>query len=423
MFYRLQKYCKLVEGARRGAIYNFQTGKVYSINHDALQFLLECQKNTFENILDLNSPDNKEWVEFLESLTEMGLGAFYINTPPNPDDVAVSEEPLKLKFLWLELTSQCNNKCLHCYSSSDMTTDSDAVTHERWLSLISEARSIGAKNIQFIGGEPLLYPLWRDLVLQAHSDGYESKEIFTNATLIKKEHIEFFQKYKVYIATTIYADNAAIHDEVTQHKGSFKRTLAAIKMLKEANIPLRIASIIMKANENEANNIMHLCEELGVNPGIPDVIRPAGRGNDKDLLPSTYTRESVKPPFYTNYTSFCQSQNYHNCLAGKLAITSSGDVIPCIFARDELCGNILDTKLIDIVNGPLMQKYWRTTKDKVQKCKDCEYRYSCDDCRPLAQAYDENKNWLACSAGCSYNPYTGIWGAKKYVITSKNKQI
>ena len=56
-----------------------------------------------------------------------------------------------------------------------------------------------------------------------------------------------------------------------------------------------------------------------------------------------------------------------------------------------------------------MQKCWHTTKDHVEKCKDCEYRYACNDCRPLAQGSDSGKRWLASSVDCLYNPYTGKW--------------
>jgi radical SAM protein with 4Fe4S-binding SPASM domain len=87
-------------------------------------------------------------------------------------------------------------------------------------------------------------------------------------------------------------------------------------------------------------------------------------------------------------------------------------VIPCIFARNQICGNVLQASLPAIVNGEKMQNCWHTTKDKVEKCQDCEYRYACGDCRPLAQGSDSSKRWLACSSECSYNPYTGVWEDK-----------
>lgn len=409
MYYRLQDCCKLVSGARRGAIYNLQSGKVLSINQGALQLLLACQQGPLEDVVDINSPEDKLFVDFLQRLTELGLGSLYLQKPASSPAEEAEEAPPKLDFLWLELTSGCNNRCLHCYATSGPCADCDAVPHERWLSLIAEARAAGAGAIQLIGGEPLLYPRWRELVDKARAEGFEFIEIFSNATLITDDDIEFFKQRGVNIATTIYAACPEIHDRVTLHPGSFAKTMAAVDKILAAKIPLRIASIVMKANETEAQNIMDLCGKLGVDVTPPDVVRPTGRGDDKELLPTAYQKPPIGPPFYTDPFTFQKAHSCHSCLVGKIAVTAGGDVIPCIFARSMVCGNILTAPLSDILNGQLLQQCWHTTKDQVDKCKDCEYRYACADCRPLAQGTDSAKRWLACSADCPYNPHTGKW--------------
>ncbi len=409
MFYRLNHHCRLVRGAARGAIYDFQSGKVYSINRGAADILEACQNQALDDIFDITCPDNGHYLSFLDGLTAKGIGAIYSTEPPAVLEPPV-EQDVKLEFLWLELTGKCNNRCLHCYATSGpAVAETDRVPHDRWLDLIAEAKRAGADAIQLIGGEPLLYPYWRDLVLKAREEGFSFIEIFTNATLVDNSCVEFFKKHNVNVATTIYADNAVTHDSVTLHPGSFEKTMTAIKKILQAGIPLRIASIIMKTNENEAENIMKLCRDLGVEVVPPDVVRPTGRGDDKELLPSAYTKPPIRPPFYTDADTFAKAHCYHSCLAGKLAVTSDGDVIPCIFARNQICGNILSQSLSDVLNGHALQQCWRTTKDHVEKCKDCEYRYACTDCRPLAQGSDSAKRWLACSTGCPYNPYTGKW--------------
>ncbi len=420
MYYHLQKNCKLVKGAKRGAIYNLETGKVYSINQSAVNLLESCRNKPVEKLLDTRSKTNKTQVDFLDNLTAMNLGSFYIrNITDTEEAVLPDNEPRKLEFLWLELTSGCNNRCLHCYATSSPTEiHKDLVPHERWMALISEARQLGASAIQLIGGEPLLYPKWRELVIKAREEGYDFIEIFTNATLVDDDCINFFKENNVNVATTIYSDCAEIHDKVTLHKGSFEKTFTAIKKILEAEVPLRIASIIMKANENEAEKIVKLCTDLGVEANPPDVVRPTGRGDDKDLLPTAYTKPPIKPPFYCDENSFYNAQQCHSCLVGKIAITSEGEVIPCIFARNQICGNVLTNSLEEIINGHQLQTCWHTTKDEIEKCKDCEYRYACNDCRPLAQGSDPEKRWLACSAGCAYDPYTGIWEEEK---ESKNE--
>lgn len=409
MYYRLNNECVLVKGKARGAIYDLTSGRVYSINQGAVDLLQACSNAALEDIMDLDLPDNKRYLLFLDNLTAKGLGATYNEAPAQKHMRELPIYQPKLEFLWLELTSSCNNRCLHCYSASSPQAPAGCVPHNRWLEIISEARQHGAHSIQLIGGEPLLYPKWRELVLKAREQKYDLIEIFTNATLVDDDCIDFFKQHDVSIATTIYANNALVHDKVTLHAGSFDKTMSAINKILANGIPLRIASIIMKANEHEVENILNLYAELGVEPAPPDVVRPTGRGDDQDLIPLSYTKPSIKPPFFTDHESFAKAQHFHSCLAGRLAITATGDVIPCIFARSQVCGNILSTPLSAILSGQPLSKCWRTTKDCITKCQDCEYRYACADCRPLAQGQDPQKCWRASPGDCSYNPYIGKW--------------
>lgn len=409
LYFCLKDECILIEGKLRGAIYDLSSGRVYSINRGAVELLKACQKAPLEDIMDVNLADNKQYLTFLDNLTAKGLGATYNKKPTKKQALSLPAYQPKLEFVWLELTSTCNNRCLHCYSASSPHVAAGCVPHTRWLELITEARQTGAYGIQFIGGEPLLYARWRELVIKAHEEDYELIEVFTNATLIDDDCINFFKQHNVSVATTIYADNAETHDKVTLHPGSFNKTMTAIKKILAEKIPLRIASIIMKANEHESENIVKLLTELGVEPAPPDVVRPTGRGDDSELLPEAYTKPPIKPPFFTDPETFAKAQHYHSCLAGRLAITATGDVIPCIFAREQICGNILNTSLADILNAKPLTTCWQTTKNCITKCKDCEYRFACADCRPLAQGQDSQRCWHAAPADCSYNPYTGKW--------------
>jgi len=410
LHYRLQAYCKLVKGANRAAIYDFKTGKVHSINSDAAQLLSACQDKAIEDLWDLSSPDSIHYMDFLNKLTGKDLGEFHRAMPVPEPEPPLPCSPVKLDFMWLELTSTCNSKCLHCYADCGPTAVApDHVPHHRWLTLIEEGKQAGATALQLIGGEPLLYPAWRELVTTAYHLGYECIEIFTNGTLVDDSCVDFFAKYNVSIATTLYADNAETHDKITLQPNSFNKTMTAIKKIMDAGIPLRIASIIMKDNEHEVENILKLYEKLGMKGAYPDVVRPTGRGDDQHLLPINYRKPPIKPPFYIDEDTFNDAHHYHSCLAGKIAVTTTGDIIPCIFARNQVCGNIRNHSLAEILSGQPLIQCWHTTKDCINKCKDCEYRYACSDCRPLAQGSSPEKYWLADPQNCSYNPYTGKW--------------
>jgi len=256
--------------------------------------------------------------------------------------------------------------------------------------------------------------VWRGKPEAHESDEYVELKV-GNVTVFAHQSLQGFDSLEIVIAGAFFWQKltlsglpAEVHDSVTLNPGSFDKTVAAIEKLKAVGIPVRIAVIIMKANEHDIENIQKLCITLDCETAV-DIVRPTGRGDDAGLVPTSYRKPLIRPPFFTNEYSFTRAHYYHNCLAGKLAVTASGDVIPCIFARRQVCGNILTAPLAEILQNQPLQACWRTTKDQIAKCKDCEYRYACFDCRPLAQCGDSRNCWLTCHVGCAYNPYTGEW--------------
>lgn len=119
----------------------------------------------------------------------------------------------------------------------------------------------------------------------------------------------------------------------------------------------------------------------------------------------------LDPNFSAPPDFFKRSVDRHNCLAGKLTITDTGDVLPCIFSRGKTVGNVLRDGSIETVLEGQIKDIWKITKDDVLVCQDCEYRYVCFDCRPISEgATQGNGNFeTAPYPRCTYNPYEGEW--------------
>lgn len=112
-----------------------------------------------------------------------------------------------------------------------------------------------------------------------------------------------------------------------------------------------------------------------------------------------------------NRSSFCLPSSISNftegilknkCLNRKLSVTADGQIknCPCM---SKTYGNIRDHSIADIFRSNEFQKYWNITKDEIRVCKDCEYRYICNDCRAfVTDIYDKPLK-------CKYNPYKQKW--------------
>lgn len=331
----------------------------------------------------------------------------------------------------------CNERCLHCYGSfSPDKQDKIArsLDHTEWKDTIQSLAENGCKQIQFIGGEPFRYrgetktQTVLDLADFAKEQDFSLVEIFTNGTLISAEIVKRIKDLEVSVALSLYSSNAAIHDNITQTPGSYRKTLRAINMLREADVSLRAAIIVMKQNEDTIEQTLEMAQNLGLNVRVPDAVRPSGRAQETDIIPSVEMLIKygliTKPNFSTDPVSFQRNHLYHSCLAGKVAITRDRQVIPCIFSRDNTLGNLRDQKLADVLESPVLKETWELTKDKVLVCRDCEYRYACSDCRPLAEGSNCGKGYSSAPfPRCTYNPYTGEWGSGVWRMNSQGEIV
>ena len=114
--------------------------------------------------------------------------------------------------------------------------------------------------------------------------------------------------------------------------------------------------------------------------------------------------------FVTNIKVFTESHHHNSCLHKKIAIDKDGNIRNCP-SMPQSFGNIKDTTLEEALNHKDFKKYWNLTKDSIEVCKDCEFRYICTDCRAYTEKTHENADGLDTSKPlkCGYSPYTGEW--------------
>jgi SPASM domain peptide maturase of grasp-with-spasm system len=124
-----------------------------------------------------------------------------------------------------------------------------------------------------------------------------------------------------------------------------------------------------------------------------------------DLVADMHCGKIAASFFSTCISTFTESQHHNTCLNRKISIDKDGFIKNCPSMAHHY-GHISDTKLEDVVKLPEFQKYWNIKKDEIAKCKDCEFRHICTDCR----AYIDNpEDIYSAPLKCGYDPYTNIW--------------
>ncbi len=114
--------------------------------------------------------------------------------------------------------------------------------------------------------------------------------------------------------------------------------------------------------------------------------------------------------FSINLSTFTESREYNSCLNRKISVDKDGNIKNCP-SMSQNFGNIKDTSLPTALQHPDFKKYWNLTKDNIEVCTDCEFRYVCTDCRAYTERTHFNDEGLDTSKPlkCGYNPYTCQW--------------
>lgn len=109
--------------------------------------------------------------------------------------------------------------------------------------------------------------------------------------------------------------------------------------------------------------------------------------------------------FRTSILAYNEAKLFNSCLNKKISIDKKGRIRNCPSMKNTY-GHIDDHSLQTALNSPGFKSHWGITKDKINVCKACEFRYMCSDCR----AYVENPDDVYSKPlKCGYDPYTTIW--------------
>lgn len=238
-----------------------------------------------------------------------------------------------VSFAWLEITGKCQLQCSHCYADSGPHGTHGVMAVDDWVRIIDQLAGLGARMVQFIGGEPTLHRGLQGLVGHALSRGLEV-EVFSNLVQVSPALWEVFQQPGVRLATSYYADNAAQHEGITRVRGSYRRTMSNIIEAVRRSIPLRVGVIDVEDGQRVDQAVAELTA-VGVGGEIRvDRLRQVGRGvrdQGADL-----------------------SQLCGRCGDGQIAIAADGAVWPCVFSRWLPVGNVRHEALFDVLASARM---------------------------------------------------------------------
>lgn len=318
-----------------------------------------------------------------------------------PDHLRQTVVADALGLLFLEITDQCNERCIHCYASSSPDCH-DFLSLNEIKEVLLAARALGRPFIQFTGGDPLIHRHLVEAVAYAHSLDFQGIEIYTNGLLLNQPLLDALLPYSPHIAFSLYSADAATHDRITQVSGSFQRTLAAMHRAQDCALKIRVGMAVMEENAGHEAAMLDFVQAefcLDATSVRFDPVHETGRGSQLNtshimLQPSrgSHLPSDIKPHVVQQTDAVISETHTPEASSiqrlGKLAVCADGSVSPCIFNREHKLGNIREQSLAEIldqqgkVNGNL--------SPSITRWNHCQKNLSCADCQMVAYTLGAN---------------------------------
>lgn len=192
---------------------------------------------------------------------------FLFNKFLNEYEIASKQTVLKSKprNMLIILSNICNINCIMCGQRHEEKTKIDT----KFISFIKDNLEYLEKII-WQGGEPFLFPQFKDLLLFFSRNKRLKQIVITNFLLLNEEIIEFVIKNKIFLIASIDGANKKTYEKIRQG-ASFDKIIDNLniynRLLKRFNINeklMQINFVVMKENYKEMVDIVEFAHKYGI---------------------------------------------------------------------------------------------------------------------------------------------------------------
>ena len=301
--------------------------------------------------------------------------------------------------LWLlaELTYRCPLQCPYCSNPLDLQKESAELSTADWIRVFEQSREMGAAQLGFSGGEPLVRQDLIELIRKGRELGYYSNLITSGIGLTEHKIADFREAGLDHIQVSFQASNEELNNWIAGSKKAFSQKLNMAREVKAQNYPMVLNFVTHRHNIDQIDKIIELCIELKADFVELATCKHYGWAweNRDQLLPSREQMERaeavtnryreqleaagnpmrlifVTPDYYEDYPVACMSG------LGRvfLTVTPDGTALPCHSARilPMQFPNVKDFSIEDIWQRAESFNHFRGDDWMQEPCKSCDRR-------------------------------------------------
>ena len=166
--------------------------------------------------------------------------------------------------LWLlaELTYRCPLQCPYCSNPLDYAQHKNELSTQEWCDVFDQARQMGAVQLGFSGGEPLVRQDLEQLVAHAHQQGFYTNLITSGMGLNEQRIAQLKQAGLDHIQISFQASDPVVNDALAGSKHAFEQKYEMCRLVKQYDYPMVLNFVIHRHNIDQIEQIIELCLEL-----------------------------------------------------------------------------------------------------------------------------------------------------------------
>jgi len=298
----------------------------------------------------------------------------------------------------VEVADRCNETCVHCYQVQGQKGELDT---EQWKRIFDELAELGVLLLTISGGEATLRRDFLELVEHARARRFAVK-IYTNGLRVDRAMAQRLGELAVQeVQISLYSPRPDVHDSITRVPGSFGKTVAAVRHLREAGVAVMIKTPLMKDNSGDMDAYIELARSIDADFAFDPTLDPREDGDatpealapdDAELVRAR--RHEVLRPF-NDLEGFERSLEDSVCGAcsGSVHVEANGEMRPCTQLQVPV-GHALEDGVRAAWEGNETGRSIRRIQWKhLHGCRDCDLRHVCGRC--FARARVEAEDALA----------------------------
>ncbi|WP_442909708.1 pyrroloquinoline quinone biosynthesis protein PqqE [Hydrogenophaga sp.] len=299
--------------------------------------------------------------------------------------------------LWLlaELTYQCPLHCVFCYNPTQHARIKDELTTAQWVDVMRQARKLGAAQLGFSGGEPLVRDDLEELVQEAHALGYYTN-LITSGVGLTEARAQRLKDAGLDHVQLSFQDSTRELNDFLSHTRTFELKQKVARLIKAHDWPMVMNCVLHRHNLPHVGQIIEMA--LALDAEYLELANTQYYGwawiNRDHLMPTheaLIEAEAVVNRYRETIGQRCKllfvvpdyfEQRPKACMNGWgsvfLSVAPDGVAMPCHNARD-LPGlklpNVRDMALADIWQKSQAFNAFRGEDWMKPPCRTCDERH------------------------------------------------